>query len=76
MTNPEETMKMFRDSNKYDIVPCIEEDKTPTSDPEENLPVNVIPDEEESARKNEKKIHQILRTTIKRLTHKRQHMIE
>ena len=33
MTNQEETMKMFCNPNKYNIVLGIEEDKTPTSEP-------------------------------------------
>ena len=40
-----ETMKVFCESNKYDLVLGIEEDKTPMSEPEDNLPVHVIPDE-------------------------------
>ena len=50
ITDPAETMKMFRDLNKYDLVSGIDRDKTPTSYPEESLPVRVIPDEVESAR--------------------------
>ena len=43
--DPAETMKMFLDLNKDDMVPGIEECKTPKSEPEYNLPVHVIPDE-------------------------------
>ena len=41
---------MFRDLNGDDIVPVIQEYKTPTLDPEGKLPVQVIHDEGESAR--------------------------
>ena len=53
MTDPEETVKMFCDMHEENFVPGIEEDKIPTSEPEEKLPVHVIPDEEKSARLNE-----------------------
>ena len=47
--NLEETMKMFRTMNKRNLIPGIEEvvGKDPTSklDPEDTLPVHVIPDE-------------------------------
>ena len=50
-------MKPFRDFNENGLVPGIEEvvqdDKTPTLDPEDPLPVHVIPYEGESARANE-----------------------
>ena len=38
------TTKMFRDQNKYDLVTVIEEDKNPMSDPQDQLPMHVIPD--------------------------------
>ena len=52
--DPAETMKMFRDSNKQYLVPGVEEEKNPTSETEDKLPVHVIPDEGESLRLNEK----------------------
>ena len=45
MTDPAETMKMFRNFNEDGLVPGIEEYKTPAPDPEYNIPVQVIPDE-------------------------------
>ena len=54
MTNPAETMKIFPDSNKQYLVPGIEEDKTPTSEPEDKLHLHVIPDEGKIVRPNEK----------------------
>ena len=45
MTDPEETMNIFREANKEDSVPGIQEDTIPTSKLEENMPVHVIPDE-------------------------------
>ena len=36
MTDPAETMKMFRNFHKEYLVLDIEEDKTPTSEPEDN----------------------------------------
>ena len=50
MTDPAETLKMFREAHKEYSMPGIEEYKIPTSEPEENIPVHVIPDEEESVR--------------------------
>ena len=50
-------MKMFRDLNKEDLVPGIQEvlqeEETSTSDPEYTLPVNAIPDEGEIVIKKE-----------------------
>ena len=47
--DPAETMKIFCTMNKKYIVPgiekVIEQDNNPTSDLEDPLPVNVIPDE-------------------------------
>ena len=53
MTDPMENLKMFHDLHKEDFVPVIEEEKISTSEPEENIPVQVIPDEGESVRPNE-----------------------
>ena len=53
ITDPAETLKTFRNSHKEGLVPGIEEYKIPMSDPEDKLPVNVIPDEEEIVRSNE-----------------------
>ena len=60
-TYPAETMKMFRDWNEDDIVKVIEEDKTTTPEPEDQLRMHIIPDEGESARMNEKPGHKSLR---------------
>ena len=50
-------MNMFCNLNQKDLVPGIAEvvqgDKTPTSDPEDPLPENGIPDEEEISSTNE-----------------------
>ena len=54
ITDPAETMKMFCGPNKDNLVPGIKEEKTPTSEPEDKLPVHIIPDEGESMRPNEK----------------------
>ena len=53
MTNPVDTLNMFRGENKEDLVPCIEEDIIPTSEPEYKMPVHIIPDEGEIVRPNE-----------------------
>ena len=45
MTDPAETLKMLCEADKEDFVIVIEEDIIPTSKPEENIPVHVIPDE-------------------------------
>ena len=45
MTNLAETLKMFCDSHEKYLVPGVEEDKNTTSEPEDKLPVSVIPDE-------------------------------
>ena len=45
LTDPAETMNMFRDSHEECLVPDIYEDKTPTSEPEDKLHVHTIPDE-------------------------------
>ena len=44
---------MFRKAEKEDLVPDIEEEVIPTSKPEENMPVHVIPNEGERVRPNE-----------------------
>ena len=51
-TDPAETLKMFRESEKEDLVPGIEEDTIPISKPEENMPVYIIPAEGERVRPN------------------------
>ena len=43
-TNPAETLKMFREAEKEDLVPGIEEYIIHTSVPEDNIPVHVIHD--------------------------------
>ena len=75
MKDPEETMKVFCDSNVDNIVPIIEEDKTLASYTEEMIHMHAIPDEGESVRTNENN-HRSLRTPRKVLTQKRQHMNE
>ena len=52
ITGSAETLKVFRDMHEEYLVPDIEEDNITTSDPEENLPVYIIPDEGESVRLN------------------------
>ena len=44
---------MFSQSHKEDFVPGIEEDIITTSEPEDKMPVQVIPDEKEIVRPNE-----------------------
>ena len=51
-TNAAETLKMFCEAEKEYLVPGIQEDAIPTSKPEANMPVHVIPDEEERVRPN------------------------
>ena len=41
MTDPAETLKMFREANKEYLVPGIEEDRIPTSELEDNMPVHI-----------------------------------
>ena len=53
VTYPSETMKMFREAHKEDLVPSIGEDIIPTSEPEDKMPVQIIPDEVERVRPNE-----------------------
>ena len=54
--DPVETKKMFSDLNEKDLIPGIEdvvqEYNTPTSDPEDTLPVHLISNEGENARIN------------------------
>ena len=52
-TDPAETLKIFREAKKEDLVPGIEEDVIPMSEPEENMPVHIIPDEGERVRQKE-----------------------
>ena len=52
-TDPTETLKMFREAEEGDLVPGIEEDVIPTSKPEDNMPVHVIPNKGEITRRNE-----------------------
>ena len=44
ITDPAETLKMFHKAHKQYVVPSIEGDIIPTSEPEYKMPVNVIPD--------------------------------
>ena len=43
MTDPAETLKMFREAHKEDLVPGIEEDNITTSEPEDTMPMHAIP---------------------------------
>ena len=52
INDPADTLKMFREAEKEDLVPGIEENVIPTSKPEENIHVHVILDEEEKVRLN------------------------
>ena len=56
--DPEENLKMFCDSHEKYLVPGIEKENTPTSEPEDNpednIYVHVIPDEGESVMPNKK----------------------
>ena len=45
ITNTLETLKMFQEPDKEDLVPGIEEDIITTSKPEDKIPLHVIPDE-------------------------------
>ena len=45
ITDPAETLKMFREAHKEDLVPGVEEDMITKSDPEYKMHVYVIPDE-------------------------------
>ena len=53
MTDPVDTLKVLREADKEDLVPGIREGIMPTSEPEDNMPVHVIPDEGERVRPNE-----------------------
>ena len=46
MTHPAETLKLFREAHKEYLVPGIEENNIPTSEPEDKMPVHIILDEE------------------------------
>ena len=52
-TIPADTVKMFCEVEKEDLVPGIEEDVIRTSKPEENMPVYVVPNEGERVRPDE-----------------------
>ena len=45
MTDTSDTLKMFREAHTDYLVPCIEEDTIPVSEPEEYMILHVIPDE-------------------------------
>ena len=53
MTDPAETLKIFCEAHKEYLVPGIEEYKITTSEPEDNIPVQIIPYEVESVRPKE-----------------------
>ena len=75
ITDVEETMSMLRDLKKEDLGPEIEEDKTPTTGPEDKIPVHAIHDERESVKPNKNQGHQSLLTTIKMIIQARQYRI-
>ena len=52
MTDPSETLKMFRDAHEEYLVPGIEKDKITTLESEDNISVHVILDDGESVRLN------------------------
>ena len=52
MTDPSETLKMFRDAHEEYLVRGIEKDKITTLELEDNIPVHVILDDGESVRLN------------------------
>ena len=45
ITDSAETMKMFYEAHKEDLMLGVYEDNIPMSEPEYNIPVHVIPDE-------------------------------
>ena len=53
ITNPAETLKMFRKAEKEYLVPGIEGNIIPKSEPEDKMPLHVIPDEGERVKLNE-----------------------
>ena len=53
ITDPEEILKMFRDSHEEYLVTGIEEGIIPMSEPEDNIPMHIIPDEGEIVRPDE-----------------------
>ena len=53
IADPKETLKIFCNTHEEKLVPGIEEDKFSTSEPEDKLPVHVIPYEGESVKPNE-----------------------
>ena len=50
MIDSAETLKMFRKAHKEDFLPGIEEDIIPMSEPQDKIPVHLIPDEGERVR--------------------------
>ena len=54
LTDIAETLKMLHDAHKIYFVAGIQENKIPTSETEDTMPVHIIPDEGESVRLNEK----------------------
>ena len=52
MTHPVDTLKIFREADKKYFVPGIEEYIIPTSEPEEKMPVHVIPAKRKIVRPN------------------------
>ena len=53
MTDPAENLNMFRKSHKEYLVTGIEEGIIPMSEPEDNIPMHIIPDEGEIVRPDE-----------------------
>ena len=43
MTDPAETLKVFRKAEKEYLVPCIEEYIINSSEPEDKIPVHIFP---------------------------------
>ena len=59
MTDQTENLKMFRKAHKEHLVPGIEEDNIPKSEPEDNMPVHIIPDGGESVRQNKNSVESL-----------------
>ena len=53
LTDIAETLKMLHDAHKIYFVAGIQENKIPTSETEDKIPVQVIPDEGGSVKPNE-----------------------
>ena len=68
-TDPAETMKMFRNLKEDNLVPGIEEYKTPMSELEDKLPVHIIPDKGGIVSNNES-IKSSYPTHLKKVTDK------